>query len=212
MPHFRSSLALCEGERRRNGWHARPTALLADDISFGSIAPPPALPRPMASANWRRCPPGQRSCPCVVVLRPSGKLQHRKPPHICQLIDQVRIFDKHPIRTFGAGKGARLHPWRFLECFNQVVLPNRASDSSDLLDGLQRLALLEVDQPRPHRSQPVLQIRPKLQYRRLRCVQLKKYPNRTLYGVALKDVQHIGSGALQERIQPPERCSGKRIR
>jgi predicted dithiol-disulfide oxidoreductase (DUF899 family) len=30
--------------------------------------------------------------------------------------------------------------------------------------------------------------------------------------MALKDVQHITSGALQERFQPSKRCSGKRIR
>ncbi|WP_461330599.1 hypothetical protein [Bradyrhizobium liaoningense] len=59
-------------------------------------------------------------------------------------------------------------------------------------------------------GQPFLQIRPKPKYRRLRRVQLKKHPNRALDGMALKDVQHIMTGAFQECFQPFERRSGKR--
>ena len=32
------------------------------------------------SVGWRNDPLSQRICPCFVVLRPSGELQHREPP------------------------------------------------------------------------------------------------------------------------------------
>jgi len=63
-----------------------------------------------------------------------------------------------------------------------------------------------------HDSQPILQLGPKLQYRRVSRVQLKEHPNGALYGMALKNVQNVMFGALQEGIQPSERCGGKRIR
>ena len=44
----------------------------------------PLLP---VSGGWRNDPLSEHICPCFVVVQPSGELQYREPPQICQLID-----------------------------------------------------------------------------------------------------------------------------